>query len=271
MPSLISGLNLADLPAATIETNSEVPGLGVRSLLTPRLGEVWRTGSGTTRTLWLDLGSAQWVRTIALFAPRDGVLPEASAQVDLSISAVAKGGDELGKAGDLLVVDAAGRVTTDMQGADFVVRNGLPFSLPRGLWCWVLPEPTRLRFVQIVITSTQPYLQFSRLWVGPALLPLRDPSPNGYAPGGIDDNASLPRRNVRFNLATLSESEADALETIALEAGTQRQVFVVPRIERADRTGFFGKFTTIPMPSPQQAWNERGRIYAADIAAQEDR
>ncbi|MBC9176756.1 hypothetical protein [Pseudoroseomonas ludipueritiae] len=271
MPSLISAINLAELPGASIETNSEVAGLGVRALLTERLGEVWRTGPGTTRTLWLDLGSLQWVRTVALFAPRDGMLPEASAKVDLSLSAIAKGGDELGKAGDLLVVDAAGRIMTDMAGADFVVRAGKPFSLPRGLWCWVLPEPAQVRFVQIVITSSQPYLQFSRLWVGPALLPLRDPSPNGYAPGGVDDRTSLPRRSARFTLATLSESEADVLETIALEAGTQRQVFVVPRTERADRTGFFGKFTSIPVPAPQQAWNERGRIYAADIAAQEDR
>jgi hypothetical protein len=271
MPSLISAVNLAELPGVSISTNSEVAGLGVRALLTERLGEIWRTGSGATRGLWIDLGSLQWVRTIALFAPRDGVLPEEGAGMDLSISAIAQGGEDLGKAGDLPVVDAAGRIVTDMQGADFVVRSGSVLSLPRGLWCWVLPEPTRLRYVQILMTSTRPYLQFSRLWIGPALLPLRDPSPNGYAPGGTDERFSLPRRTARFTLPVLSEPEADALETIGLEAGTQRQVFVVPRIERADRTGFFGKFTAIPVPAPQQAWNERGRVYAVDIAAQEDR
>jgi hypothetical protein len=271
MPALISALNLAESPGVSIATDSEVAGLGVRALLTPILGEVWRTGSAPVRRLWIDLGAQQWVRTIALFAPRNGILPEDGAKIDLSISAIARDGDELGKAGDLLVVDHMGRITTTGQGADFVVRGEVLFRLPRGLWCWVLDEPTQLRYIQVVITSAQPYLQFSRLWVGPAVLPAFSASPDGYTPSSTEDTSQMPRRGIRFRLASLSEDEADALETIGLDAGLHRQVFVVPRTERADRTGFFGRFTTIPSPTPLQAFNGRGRIYAADIAAQEDR
>lgn len=239
-------------------------------LTTISLLPVFTAGTRTT-TLDVDLGGLRWVRTVALFAPRDGLRPEVGATVDLSLSAIAKGGDELGKAGDLLVVDAAGRVMTDMAGADFIVRAGSLLAMPRGLWCWVLYEPVQLRYLRIRINSAQPYVQFSRLWVGPALLPAMSAAPDGYQPGAVDDATSAPRRVARFSVQGLSEAEAQTLETIALEAGTQRQVFVVPRTERADYTGLFGRFTTIPMPAARNAWDARGQLYSADIAAQEDR
>jgi hypothetical protein len=54
MPSVVSETSWADLPGTSLQADTEVTGLGVGSLLTPVLAEVWRTGpspSTSTETI----------------------------------------------------------------------------------------------------------------------------------------------------------------------------------------------------------------------------
>lgn len=245
MPTLISGLSYADLPGVTLSTNSEVLGLGVRSLLTPVLADVWRTGPGAARELAIDLGTLRGVQAVVLYAPRDGLLPEYTATISGAMSATSMGGTDAGN-------------------------TFAPLAMPLGYWCWVPPAVVAARYVFLSISSAQPYLQFGRLWVAGDLRTERNLSEGGYGPAVSDAVADATRREVQVTLPGLSQSEADQLEDIAIRVGTQRQVLVIPRLERADRTAVIGKFTAIPAPKPRQAW-QSGRLHTATLALKEDR
>lgn len=249
MPSLVSGTSWADLPGVSIDTDSEAEGLGVRSLLTPVLGDVWRTtGSGDVpgeRRLSVDLGVRRPVRVIALQAPRDGLLPEAGATIEVSISGNAAGSNGLGF-------------------------RDVPLDMSRGYWTWTFDATLQVRYVQIVLISSQPYLQFGRLWVGDAMV-TQSLAESGYEPAVSDAPGEPTRRRVQFTLPGLTQTLADQLEGIGLDAGTQRQILAIPRVERADKTAVFGKFTTIPAPKPRSAWNQGGRLHTATLSVMEDR
>jgi hypothetical protein len=250
MPSLVSGTSWADQPGVSIDTDSEAEGLGVRSLLTPVLGDVWRTtGSGDVpgqRRLSVDLGVRRPVRVIALQAPRDGLLPEAGATIEVSISGNAAGSSGLG----------------------FLAA---PLAMPVGYWIWTLDATLQVRYVQIILISTQSYLQFGRLWIGDAMLTPSYVAESGYDPAVSDAAGEPTRRRVQFTMPGLTEALADQLEGIGLDAGTQRQILAIPRVERGDRTAVLGKLTAIPAPKPRSAWNQGGQMHTATLSIQEDR
>jgi hypothetical protein len=243
MPTLISPLSWADQPGVSISTDSEVEGLGVRALLTPVLGEVWRTGSGTAgqRSLSVDLGADRPIRAVVLAAPRDGLLPEPSATI-----------------------------AAQLTGAESASVTG-SFTMPLGYWCWVFPAEIQARQLVLTITSAQPYLQFGRLWIGSGAWCGRYLAEGGFDPATTDTVGQAPLRRAQVTLAGLTQSEADALEVIGLDAGTQRQVMAIPRTERADRSAIIGKFTAIPAPKPRQAWSPAGQLHTATLTIQEDR
>jgi hypothetical protein len=246
MPTLISPRSWGDEAGATITTDSEVEGLGVRSLLTTMLAEIWRLGPGPDHTLDLTLAGPRAVRCVVLYAPRDGVLPD-GATITASLSDTALGGTDSGTI-------------------------AAPLAMPRGYWCWVLPETVAARYLRLVISSgAEPYLQFGRLWAGDALVSNGFWSEGEFDPGVVDTVSEPTRRRFQLALSSLLLPQADALEGIGLNAGTQKQLLVIPRIDRADRSAVFGKLTNIPAPQPRRAWSEDGQLYSATIAIQEDR
>lgn len=246
MPTVVSSLSWADQFGASISTDSEVEGLGVRSLLTPVLAEVWRTGPGTIRNLAVDLGAVRGITVLALYAPRDGLLPYPGATISVALSAVSAGGTDAGFSSDAL-------------------------DMTRGYWALVFPQPVSARHIQISISSAQPYLQFGRLWIGPSLYLPNYLGQDAFAPEVFDAAAEATRRRVQVTLPQMPQSQADLLEDVGLFAGTQRQVLVIPRVERANRTAIIGKFTQIPAPKPRAAWNQNGLLHTATLSIQEDR
>lgn len=246
MPIVVSGASWADLPGVSLTADSEAVGLGVGALRTPVLGEVWRTGAGSTRNLRVDLGSQRSITAVVLQAPRDGLLPEATATVRLTLSTSSQNGTD------------AGDVTASL-------------SMPRGYWCWVPAAAVNARYLRLQLTSTQPYLQFGRMWVAGGLRTTKNIAESGYEPGAVDETAQATRSQVQVTVPGLSEAEADLLEDIGLQAGTQRQVLVIPRTERGARTAIIGKFTAIPAPKVRQAWGGGQRLHTASLSIKEDR
>lgn len=88
---LLSATNLAEGSAANLAVDSEAAGLGLRAVLTPQISDVWRSAAwgATTINLDVDLGSAEAFNVVAIAAPRDGLLPGASALISLGASATA--------------------------------------------------------------------------------------------------------------------------------------------------------------------------------------
>jgi hypothetical protein len=250
MPSAVSGFSWADLPGVSIDTDSEAEGLGVRSLLTPVLGDVWRTPSSGDvsgeRRLSVDLGVRRSVRVIALQAPRDGLLPEAGAIIEVSISGQTAGSSGLGF-------------------------RAAPLDMSRGYWTWTFDATLQVRYVKIVLQSSQPYLQFGRLWIGDAMFTPSYVAESGFEPAVSDAAGEPTRRRVQFTMPGLTQDMADQLEGIGLDVGTQRQILAIPRVERGDRTAVLGKFTTIPAPKPRSAWRQGGQLHTATLSVMEDR
>jgi hypothetical protein len=250
MPSAVSEFSWADLPGVSIDTDSEAVGLGVRSLLTPVLGDVWRsTGAGDVpgqRRLSIDLGTPRPVRVLVLQAPRDGLLPEAGAVIRASLSAMAAGGQEAGF-------------------------REAPLDMPRGYWTWTLDQTVLAQHLQLLLLSSQPYLQFGRLWLGDAMVTPAYLAEGNHEPAVSDAPGEPTRRRVQFTLPSLTQDQADQLEDIGLSAGTQRQVLAIPRVERGDRSAVLGKLASIPAPKPRQAWGEAGQWHTATLSVQEDR
>ncbi len=236
------------MPGVSIETDSEVVGLGVRALLTPVLGELWRTGAGVggVRTLSVDLGAFREVRTVVLEAPRDGLLPEAGAAIQVQLSALGMGQAEAG------------------------YFSG-PLALPAGYWGWVLQDAVMARYLRLRLTSAQPYLQFGRLWVGGGLWCPRNLSESGYDPTTSDTAAMATLRRMQVTLPGLTQDQADQLDDIGFAAGTERQILAIARSERVTRTTVIGKLVAIPAAKPRQAWNAGGLMHTATLTIQEDR
>jgi hypothetical protein len=246
MVTLISPRSWGDEAGCIIATDSEVEGLGVRSLLTAMLAEVWRLGTGPTHTLDLTLAGPRAVRVLVLYAPRDGVLPD-GATITARLSSAALGGTD------------AGTITA-------------PLSMPQGYWCWVLPAAATARYLRLTITGgAEPYLQFGRLWLGDALVNDRFWSDGEFDPGVFDSVSDPTRRRFQIALTALLRSQAEALEDIGLQVGTQAQLLAIPRTDRANRSAVLGKLTAIPAPQPRQAWSQDGQLYRATLAIQEER
>ena len=89
MGILLSWVNLLESSGVVLSASSEAAGLGIRSVLTPQIAEVWRSGSwgATTIDIDVDLGAVQPINALAVAAPRDGRLPSAAATVAAQISA----------------------------------------------------------------------------------------------------------------------------------------------------------------------------------------
>ncbi len=88
---MLSWRNEIERAGAEISADSEVMGLGVRSLLTPQVADVWRSGAwgASTVTLRADLGAVrEGLRLVLLAAPRDGLLPGPGALVRVAASAI---------------------------------------------------------------------------------------------------------------------------------------------------------------------------------------
>ncbi|WP_338928390.1 hypothetical protein WDZ11_14850 [Roseomonas mucosa] len=210
---------------------------------------VYAAGSRAT-TLDLDLGSARAVRVLALAAPPDGMLP-----ADGSLIRVTAG-------------SSAG-------AADLLDTGNLPLAMPRGYWAWIGAAVVTARYwrIRIAWPGSQPYLQFGRLWLGDALVPVANPSADSYEPSASDDVATVPVRRESWQIMRLSEAEADEVERIGLAVGTQVQILAIPRTERAAYTAVIGKFGTIPRAVPRQAWasGQSTRLYSATLTVQGDR
>ena len=91
MGILLGWQNLLEQAGVVLAASSEAPGLGIRSVLTLQIAEVWRSGAWGAATIDIDadLGSPQPINVVALAAPRDGLLPSAEATVTSQASASA--------------------------------------------------------------------------------------------------------------------------------------------------------------------------------------
>lgn len=91
MGILLGWQNLLEAAGVVLASSSEAAGLGIRSVLTPQLAEVWRSGAwgASTVDIDVDLGSAQGINVVAVGAPRDGRLPAAGATVSAQGSTLA--------------------------------------------------------------------------------------------------------------------------------------------------------------------------------------
>ena len=265
MPTLVSIRSWAEESGASIAASSEIEPLGVQSLLTETLGDVWRPGEGTTQVLDVTFAGPRAVRVVALYAPRDGVLPD-GAQISAALSAVAPGGTDAASSG--LVYLTLGGASLTLGGASLTLAGITAMATPRGYWVWVLPATVSARYLRLTITrGVEPYLQFGRLWVGDAVAPRIGVASGGYEMSALGQTDQAPRRQVNLTLPWLDEAEANALELAALTAGLERQLLVVSEVGRAALTTVLGRLTSMPSFRPGQI----DGLYTATLAIQEDR
>jgi hypothetical protein len=210
--------------------------------------------AGQTR-LDANLGQDVACRLLLLAAPRDGILPVA----DSTWRAIG--------------YSAAGAVVHDS--------GDLPLApAPRGRWTCVLPADVVARRWRIVFGfgPGQPYAQFGRLYIGPALVTSKaigfglqrgagDLGSNQRSAGsGVRYPAravTLQQRNWR--LPSMNAADAVALDDIALLVGATGQVFAAPSILAPERDGILGVFRAPPAP------REDNKVFwSADISIEED-
>jgi hypothetical protein len=253
--TVLSWQNAAEAVGVSLSASSEAMGLGVGSLLTPTIADVWRsaTGGATVHTFSADLGAAVPLRVVAIAAPRDGVLPGSGATWRVRAGSTAGGSQ----------VFDSGTVALDM-------RRGVAASL--------LPVGTTARYLTVTITGAagDPYLQLGRFWAGDALVTAHNIA-YGWARGVLDtgnsDRAALSgartiqrgakARTLEFDLPRLSTAEAAALDDVALAVGTTGQAFLSP-LESMTHA-MFGHFTT-PLSPAQPGFNR----FSARNAFEED-
>ncbi|MBP0493035.1 hypothetical protein [Roseomonas indoligenes] len=255
--AVIAWRNAAEAAGVSLSASSEASGLGVQSLLTPTIGEVWRsnTGGAVTHSVGLDLGTQVPLRLFGIGAPRDGVLPGTGAAWRVRLSNVGIGSSEV------------------------LNRGSLSLDLRRGVVGLLLPAALTARYVQFSFSGVagDPYLQLGRIWAGDALVPAK-----GIAFGwqrGVGDAGTIERapvsgvsnaqrgatyRTLDFDLAYLTEDEAFALDDAGLALGTTRQAFISP-LNSDFRHAMFGKFATPPPPAQPSH-----RLFTAHITFQED-
>ena len=260
MGVLISWANLAEAAATNLTVDSEASGLGLRAVLTPQISDIWRssTWGATTINLRADLGSAVAIRTIAIAAPRDGLLPRADASIRVTA--------------DASVLDGTGAYDSG------VMSLGTPMSR-FGLWGWAGTEISA-RYVRLSFTGSisDAYLQLGRLWIGPALITARNAS-YGHNAGVVDPGANAraaltgvrdvqrgtPYRQLKFPLGFLAEAEATQVETAALAAGSTGQVLVARLHTDVAGTGCFGVFSPPPIVT-----RSAHPFWSAEMSVEED-
>jgi hypothetical protein len=261
MGAILSWVNAAEAPSAEISATSDVTGLGIRSVLTPQIADVYRSGvwsGGSTVSIILDLGLIRTdLRLIVLAWPRDGQQPSPEARIRAIGSTSAPG------------------------GADAFNSGLLPlFTVNTGLWVYLLPQATVARYVRFNIQSgaADSYLQLGRIWAGPALVSSKGVAygqQRGYLDAGGNERAGVSgvryatrgavRRKAQWQFPSLREADALALDALALSAGTTGQVFGSPFETTPARDGLFGHFTEPPSIScvSFQRWS-------ASISIEED-
>jgi hypothetical protein len=144
--------NQVERSSASLQTNSEVAGLGLRSMLTPQISDVWRLAPAAVGqvVLMVDVGLDTVAQLVLLAAPRDGVLP---------------------------LTGSTWRIVCSRTDGTQVYDSGaLPLEpVPRALWPHVLPQPVTARYWRITFdfAAGQPYAQFGRLLIQPALVTTR--------------------------------------------------------------------------------------------------
>ncbi|MFC0410952.1 carbohydrate binding domain-containing protein [Roseomonas elaeocarpi] len=208
----------------------------------------YAVGSKSAR-LAVDLGAAMAVDVVAFGAPFDGLRPPAGSLVRICAS------------------------NQQPFGVEVLDTGALDFAMTRDGWSYTLPAAKSARYwwAQINVPAAQAYLQLGRAWLGGGVRPARNPSAENYQPGADDSATTAPLRRMQFSIASLSEAEAVAIESLGLDAGTQRQVLVVHDTTRPARSTIFGKFTAIPAPRLLQQWDARGQLSSVDIAIKGDR
>lgn len=260
MGAIIAWRNLAESAASSIRADNESATLGVRSLLTPQIQDIWRSGAwlpGAALHIWLDLGGVADLRLFALAAPRDSVLPGAGAQWRITASQTGEDGSEMLDTGLMDLVMA-----------------------PTGLAVHLADSVLAARFVRfrLVAGPDDRYAQLGRLWVGPALV-TSQASSYGQSRGSVDSGASeraalsgvryatpgMVRRTANWSINNMGRTDAEGLEAAALQAGTTRQIFAAPLQGSPAREGMFGTFTRVP--EPRMGSHLR---WSADIATEED-
>jgi hypothetical protein len=257
--AILAWENAAAGAAAEISTTSEAAGLGIRSVVTPQIADVWRSGlwtGGNTISITVNLGVVRSdLRLFLLAWPRDGVQPSAAARVRLA--AASSAGVEVFNSGLLPLVTAG-----------------------TGLWVFLAPAAITAQFVTFTFTSgaADRYLQIGRVWVGPALVSSRAVSygqSRGYIDAGSNERAGVSdiryamrgavRRRVQWSFPGLPEADALALDSLALMAGTTGQVFGSPFEAMPARDGVLGHFTETPAPKLATF-----RRWSSDISIEED-
>jgi hypothetical protein len=249
--------NQVERSSASLQTNSEVAGLGLRSMLTPQISDVWRLAPAAVGqvVLMVDVGLDTVAQLVLLAAPRDGVLP---------------------------LTGSTWRIVCSRTDGTQVYDSGaLPLEpVPRALWPHVLPQPVTARYWRITFdfAAGQPYAQFGRLLIQPALVTTRAISygqQRGVVDAGSNERSAYSgvryaTRGARFRqpswtLPRLTTAEAETLEDIALAAGTTGQVFAAPSLQALQRDGVLGPFRSPPMPR-----RITHLYWSAEIAQEED-
>lgn len=254
MSTTIAWINRIDDAGVILSTDSEA--LGVGALRTPQVADVWRSAlwSGTIN-LRVDLGGVRDVRVIALAAPRDGLLPAASATVQVTASAVQ--------------VD-------DVEALD---TGALPLALaPHGLMAITLPAAIPTRWLRLqCVGAGDPYLQLGRLWIGDALVTQRNlayGAPRQVTEHGASGRAGVSGvryaargarlRSIQMTLNALPDADAVALDRCGLEAGTEGQVLLA-WAGTGPRTAMLGRFSR--PPAVRQVHHG---LHAAELSIEED-
>ncbi|WP_424138680.1 hypothetical protein [Roseomonas chloroacetimidivorans] len=220
MGAVFSWVNALEGAGVSLSASSEAPGLGVQSVLSTTIADVWRSdlGGSATHRIGANLGAAKPLRVFAAAMPRDGVLPGPGATWRVRVSNVAIGQSE-------------------------VLNSGvLPADGGRGTLAFLAPATVSGRYVQFSFygAASDPYLQLGRVWAGEALVTQRNPS-YGWQRGVLDTGSSeraaisgvrsvqrgAVARTLAFDLL-LTGAEADALDRIALAAGTSGQILAAP-------------------------------------------
>jgi hypothetical protein len=254
MGAVFSWVNALERAGVSITATSEAAGLGVQSVLTTTIADIWRTAAGGagTRQINVDLGSARPLRAFAAAAPRDGLLPGAGATWRIRVSNVAIGNSE--------VLDS----------------GPLPSDNWRGTMAFLAPAAVSGRYLRFSFTGVagDPYLQLGRLWAGEALVTNRNPA-YGWQRSAIDAGSverapvsgvsSVQRgaiaRVLSFDLKT-NGADADAFERIDLEAGLTGQMLISPFEDMA--RALFGR-----LAGPLAPANPNFNVYTANVAVQE--
>jgi len=210
--------------------------------------------AGQTR-LDVNLGQDVACRLLLLAAPRDGVLPVA------------------GSSWRAIGYSAAGGVVHDS--------GELPLEpAPRGRWPYVLPAAVVARRWRLVFRfgAGQPYAQFGRLYIGPAVVTSkatgyglqRGASDLGSSQRSSGSGARYPARAVTlqqrsWRLPSLSAADAQALDDVGLEVGTTGQVFAAPSILNPARDGVLGVLRAALAPR-----HDNFIFWSADVSIEED-